>query len=275
MAENKPFQVRKIVIDFPKFENKKSTEPTSVAKENNKTKKGSLTPIKTEDISINEINVENTERKNSSQTKSKQKTDPATDSEELLLELLSPNKSIDLKIKEMIEEMPKAYSIILLLPRAQHELRYLRLAKYFADNKLPGIYLTLNKGISEILNLMHAQNINTDKITFIDAVTRMSDGVEVENDKFIYLESPDDMTELNRESDNAISAMKKGEGFFIIDSVTTLLVYNKAVIVEKFLHRLSQKIKNSELQGIFLAADSTDKETLDTISQFCDDVKSF
>lgn len=215
--------------------------------------------------------------KNADETKitgSKIKDFDKSDSNELVLDLLSPNRSIDMKVNEVFEDLPKSFALILVLPRAQHELRYLRLVKYFTDKNLPGIYITLNKSTSELLEEMKPQGIKIEKIIFIDSVTKMADGAEIKSDNISYLESPDDITELNFECEHAINRLKKGEGFVIVDSITTLLVYNKAATVEKFIHTLSQKVKNLGLQGIFFAAESTDKETLDTISQFCDDIRN-
>ena len=196
------------------------------------------------------------------------------DSGELVLDLLSPNRSIDMKVMEVFDGLPPAFTVILVLPRAQHELRYLRLVKYFTDRGVPGVYVTLNKSTAELLGEMKPQGIKTDKIYFVDAVTKIADGVETDEGNISYLESPEEITELNFESEHAINNLAKGKGFVIVDSITTLLVYNKTATVEKFIHALSQKIKNQGLQGVLFAAESTDKETLDTIAQFCDDIRN-
>ena len=193
--------------------------------------------------------------------------------DEIVLDMLSPNKSIDLKVEEALIGLPDAFAIILVLPRAQHELRYLRLVKHFTEKGILGVYITMNKSARELIEEMKAQGISTDKLIFIDAVTKMVDGKEVSGKNFSYIEGPDEITELNFEAEHALNRLKKGNGFVIIDSITTLLVYNKHVVVEKFIHTLSQKIKNLGLQGIFFAAESTEQETLDTIAQFCDDIR--
>ncbi len=181
---------------------------------------------------------------------------------------------IDLKVKEIFGSLQQTFSVILVLPRAQHELKYIRIMKYFVDKGLPGVYVTVNKSANELNEELKFQKIPTDNIYFVDAVTQMVNGKEIESDKISYLDSPSDMIELSLEVGKALDKIGEKNGFVIVDSITTLLIYNKDVIIEKFLHTLSQKIKEQKLQGIFLAAESTNKDALDTISQFCDDVQN-
>jgi KaiC/GvpD/RAD55 family RecA-like ATPase len=195
-----------------------------------------------------------------------------TISDESFMEYLKPNHSIDLKIKEIVDDLPESYAIVIILPGEKHELRYLRLLNHFVEQGIGGIYVTLNNSTHELLEEMRRQKIESKNIVFIDAVTKMIEGQELSGNSYTYLESPSDLVELGVEIEHAMSSLK-GKGFVIIDSITTLLMYNKEVSVEKFLHSLSQKIKDLDLQGIFLAAESTNKDAIDTISQFCDDVK--
>ena len=200
---------------------------------------------------------------------------PATEDsspDESYMEYLRPNHSIDLKIKEIVEDLPESYTIVIILPGEKHELRYLRLLNHFVEQGMGGVYVTLNNSTHELLEEMRRQKIESNKIVFVDAVTKMIEGQELSGNAYNYLESPSDLIELGVEIEHAMTDLK-GKGFVIIDSITTLLMYNKEVSVEKFLHALSQKIKDLELQGIFLAAESTNKEAIDTIAQFCDDIK--
>jgi hypothetical protein len=193
--------------------------------------------------------------------------------EDVVFDLLSPEKSIDLRVKEVFGTLPESFSIILIIPRNQHELRYIRLLKHFTAQGFDGVYITVNKSTNELLEEMHENGVESNKIVFVDAVTRMIDGEELKGKNFNYTESPDNILELSVEAEHALSSIQSKKVFVIVDSITTLLVYNKDVSVEKFLHTLSQKIREKKFQGIFFAAESTKKEMLDIISQFCDDVK--
>jgi len=191
-----------------------------------------------------------------------------------VFDLLSPSRNIDLKVKEIFGSLRQTFNVILVLPRIQQELKYLRIIKYFVDKGLPGVYVTVNKSTSELTEELRLQNINTENIIFVDAVTQMINGREIESDNISYLDGPSDLIELSLEVGKALDKIGKKNGFVVIDSITTLLIYNKDVVIEKFLHTLSQKIKEQKLQGVYFAAESTNKDVLDTISQFCDDIQN-
>ncbi|MCX6803825.1 MAG: hypothetical protein NTY48_04625 [Candidatus Diapherotrites archaeon] len=196
------------------------------------------------------------------------------DLDNIVLDLLSPDRVIDLKIKSVFEVLPQTFVIILILPRTQQEQRDMRLMKYFLDKGLKGIYISLNKSSNELTQEMKRKGVDSSKIFFIDAITSMIDGKKAIGENFSYLESPNNLVELSVELDHAIESLGDAKGFVILDSITTLVMYNKDVAVEKFLHSLTQKIRDHELKGILFAAESTNNDILDTLSQFCDDTKN-
>jgi archaellum biogenesis ATPase FlaH len=57
----------------------------------------------------------------------------------------------------------------------------------------------------------------------------------------------------------------------VFDSVSTLLLYNKAESVERFVHNLAGKIRNLQTIAILLMVHlEEEKDTIRVISQFCD-----
>jgi len=197
------------------------------------------------------------------------------ESEELeIMELLSPKRHIDLKIEEALDEFAKPFSAILLMPKDQYEMRYARLVKHFLDTGAKGICVTVNKSSYDLDKVLARESIPRENITYVDAVTEMIDSIKLKGKQAVYLASPSDLVDLSIAIEKAVKKLGNEKKFVIVDSLTTLLVYNNEVSVEKFTHSLSQKIGEWEIQGVFLATDSTSKEFIDTLSQFCDKVSS-
>ena len=133
-----------------------------------------------------------------------------------------------------------------------------------------GIYVTVNKESSDLIEEMKELEIDTDNILFIDAVTEMV-SEEVNTKKNVELvSSPNDLVELNVLIEQAIT--KKEGGFLIFDSLTTLEVYNDEKSVEKFAHSLSQETKNSSINDVFLIMKHSKEELIETIAQFFDKI---
>lgn len=191
-----------------------------------------------------------------------------------IMELLSPKRHIDLKIQEALDSFDKPFSAILLMPKDQYEMRYARLVNHFLGFGAKGICVTVNKSSFDLDKVLEREGIPRENLTYIDAVTQMIDSVKLKGKQSVYLESPGDLVELSMAIEKAIKKLGHDKKFIIVDSLTTLLVYNTEVSVEKFTHSLSQKIGEWEIQGIFLATDSTSKQFIDTLSQFCDKVSS-
>jgi len=191
-----------------------------------------------------------------------------------IMELLSPKRHIDLKIEEALDGFDKPFSAILLMPKDQYELRYARLVKHFLNNGEKGVCVTVNKSSFDLDKVLDREGIERENLVYVDAVTEMIDSVKLKGKQAVYLESPSDLVDLSIAIEKAVKKLGIGKKFVIVDSLTTLLVYNNEESVEKFTHALSQKIGDWEIQGIFLATDSTSKEFIDTLSQFCDKVSS-
>lgn len=195
-------------------------------------------------------------------------------SEKELFEMLSPKREIDLKIKKTFEEsdLPERFSIILVESLADYVLINPRLVKYFLERKIRGVYVTVNKGLAALIETLESEGIQTDSVEFIDVITRMAGNPEVNGKNFHYIDSPKDLVALSVTLEKVIRKLGGGKKFIVIDSLTTLLVYNREGVVEKFVHSLSGKIKSWNAQGVFILMDSTREEVANTLAQFCDKV---
>ena len=66
--------------------------------------------------------------------------------------------------------------------------------------------------------------------------------------------------------------MQPEKSFLIIDSISTLLVYNAEKTVEKFVHGLGEKMKEVGFKNVFTIRSKTKPEIMDVLIQFSDKV---
>jgi len=133
-----------------------------------------------------------------------------------------------------------------------------------------GIYVTVNKESSELVDEMKEEGIDTSKIKFIDAVSEMVDDEADEPENISFVSSPNELVELEIAISDAIEELNGG--FLIFDSLTTLGVYNDEKRVEKFVHSLSQKTKSSKINDVFLIMKHSKEEFIETVAQFFDNI---
>ncbi len=192
-----------------------------------------------------------------------------------LMKLLDPKRKLDVLVTKTFELLPKGFCIILVENMSNYNTINTRVAKYFVDKGMHGIYVTVNKNIDELVNALEQEKVNIEGIQFIDTVTKMASDNEREGPNFYYLDSPKDMLGLSVTVEKAMAAVKSKEKFLILDSLTTLLVYNKEGSVDKFVHSLASKVKAWNANGVFILMDTADKQTISTLAQFCDEVVKF
>ena len=137
------------------------------------------------------------------------------------------------------------------------------------EKKFNGIYISLNEMSKALMSKLGTNNINVSKLHFIDCVSEKADiGLR---DNVTIVSGPKALSEISL----AITELNyNGKyDFIFLDSVSTMLVYNKAETTEKFVHYLTSKMRSLNLIGIILAVEEENsKKIVPVISQFSDRV---
>tara|TARA_Y100000310_G_C20699005_1_gene827938 strand:- start:5626 stop:6339 length:714 start_codon:yes stop_codon:yes gene_type:complete len=193
-------------------------------------------------------------------------------SEKELIAMLSPKRGIDLKIRRTFSELPDKCTVLFIEKLSEYGILNIGLAKYFLSKGMDGVYITVNKNLANLIEKFNNEGVDISKLTFIDTITLLSGGEKLAGANFQYIGSPKDLVELSVELENAVKKLGDKNKFVIIDSLSTLLVYNKETSIEKFVHALAAKIRSWNAQGVFILVESTNKEVINTLSQFCDKV---
>ncbi len=119
----------------------------------------------------------------------------------------------------------------------------------FLPNK--AIVLTLNKTAKNLKEQLQQYNFNTNKVTFIDTVSKKIDSpFEIENT--IYLPILE-LSELTEELQKVINKMPFGPKFLFIDSVQDFMHHTSEDRVMKFIDFLSRRLGVLNTKIIFLA----------------------
>jgi len=145
------------------------------------------------------------------------------------------------------------------------------LKRFVGDKNFEVIYLSLNKPREHLLPMFKKYDLDETKIFFVDAVN--TGRTEEKPENCILVGSPMDLTGLGI---GFVTALKKTEGkkrFVYLDSLSTMLIYNKIESVEKFAHFLSAQLQRMRINGtMVLIRDHSDKDLLKPLSFFVDKV---
>lgn len=220
-----------------------------------------------------------------------------------LFELLLPEHQFDIALQTVISGLSEKFVLLVVEKNPETAQAGLQLLKTLAKN-FSGVFVSINRPAIEASDFLELKKIDSIKIAFVDCISTVSGLKQSGSKNFFYSDSPKNLMELSLSIDYAIGfvlgknvsgsavvenielpslkpvqagnfgkpeqpAMDSGKNFFIIvDSLSTLLVYNDEKLVEKFAHRLSGKARLLNAKAVFLI--NPGKKLIQTISSFCD-----
>ena len=174
------------------------------------------------------------------------------------------SKIFDKEVKSL-----KDYILLITVDAKNYQKAVVDVVKSLVtDQRIPGIYVTLNKPFDIMQRILANNNIDTRLIIFIDVASR-TEAKKVEN--CLYIGSPEKLSDMSVAMDQAVKALPTDEKFLIFDSVNTLGIFNKPETVARFVHFLTAKMREWKVKGIIITLEKeTNSALLDEITQFSD-----
>jgi KaiC/GvpD/RAD55 family RecA-like ATPase len=165
----------------------------------------------------------------------------------------------------------KEYIALATVDAKSYNKTNLLLVKHLTnDEKVPGVYVTLNKPFETMKKEFERVGVDTKLIIFIDAVTKTSGGKTEKTKNCLFIGNPENLTDISMAMDQAVRALPGNNRFLFFDSLSTLLMYNRVETVAKFVHFLAGKMRVWKVRGIIISLEKTDKDLIEQLSQFCD-----
>jgi hypothetical protein len=172
-------------------------------------------------------------------------------------------------IVQALQELDNPIVLTLIDPMRYQEAVF-GVLKYFASKSSRGVYVTLNKPFSVLTKNFEKAGIPSNSLFFVDGVTNVS-AVEEASDH-ACLGSGIDLSNLCIGISRAVGQLKD-EKFLLLDSLSTLLIYNESRAVSKFAHLLTEKMRRWNTQGSLLTVEmNAEKDVVSQLAPFCDKV---
>lgn len=151
----------------------------------------------------------------------------------------------------------------------------LGILKYFVNKKKAScVYVTVAKPYKAIINILTANKINTKEIMFIDCITALSLGGDMQRAGNCIFCKPESLTNLSIALVNALKGLsQENERILVLDTLSTLMLYNQAKSISQFMHLLTFNLREMGVRSIvFTLEEDSDKAMISQITQFCDKV---
>jgi KaiC/GvpD/RAD55 family RecA-like ATPase len=160
--------------------------------------------------------------------------------------------------------------VLALIDPVRYQDSVVELLRYFEAKTPRGIYVSLNKPFAVLTKAFDKAGLSTQSLFFVDAITNVP-SIE-EGSTAACLGSGVDLSNLCIGISKAVSRFSE-EKFLLLDSLSTLLIYNDARAVAKFAHLLTEKMRRWGTSGSLLTVEmNTERDIVSQLAPFCDKV---
>lgn len=149
-----------------------------------------------------------------------------------------------------------------------------RALKCLTENGKIGIIVSASRPYSSLLDLYKKYNINSRNLMIIDAITHnqglKTDVIGIDN--IFFVENVRSLTTISIMIRECIRKITKSK-FVFIDSITSMLIYNKPDIYMRFLHGALSEMRNESVGGILIFVENEgDEKFKSQLKTICDKV---
>lgn len=191
-------------------------------------------------------------------------------SDDQLTELLRPGKEFENNLFGMLQTLSPGSINLLVVKLHDYSSAAHALLSYYHAQKMPGVYVSVNKPTQDILKGFSVPLAQTQ---FVDAITALTGKGTEDTQQITFIDSPLALVELNLAISDRMKSVVSNQKFLILDSISTLLVYNTPQSVEKFCHTVIAKNRSENVVGLLLMIESEDHhDVVETLAQFVDRV---
>lgn len=189
-----------------------------------------------------------------------------------LISYIERGGSLGFELKKKLEALPQKYVVLLVTKEDKYNLLIANLLKNFMESGMNGIFVTMNKSGNSLIEMLKEHGVDCSSLFIVDVISKGESEKELPVKNISFVDSPQDLTEIQTEINEFVEKLPSGERFFILDSLSTMLIYNAEKTVERFAHRLSEMLRSQGFQSVFIIMDETRPEVINVLSQFCDKV---
>jgi len=176
---------------------------------------------------------------------------------------------IGITIRQELDPLDNFVCLSLVAPQNHEQANY-AFAKYMTERGAQGLYVTTNNPYQFLKKKLVQNGVQTDRLYFIDGISQPANPGATAD--CIYLDHLENLTTLGILINHILSTAA-GQKFLIIDSFSTLLLYNAANSLAKFAHFLTARMKSWGVCGIYISLKGqSDPLLISHLNQICDKV---
>jgi archaellum biogenesis ATPase FlaH len=140
-----------------------------------------------------------------------------------------------------------------------------------------GVYITISRPSDSIIDTLDAKGVPSENVFFVDCISQMSGklaGIKREN--VTYVDNPSSLEEISMFLERLLVKIKGDGKFIVLDSLSSLLIYNSDKSVREFAHFIINRARMQNITAVILSIEKKEAEDLvKTLAPMCDSELKF
>lgn len=155
-------------------------------------------------------------------------------------------------------------AIVLISGRAEGHMRMVLALLAIALNEKGegGIYVSVSRPYRYIHSNLEKNDIELANIYAIDCVSQMAGKVGEKLESVAYVENPSSLEEISMYVDRLLAKISVEQKFILLDSLSSILIYNNPKSVKEFTHFIINKMRLEGIGGFILTQDKKEAQDL-------------
>lgn len=171
--------------------------------------------------------------------------------------------------QEILKKITQNQNTVLVYKGQNYQYEIINIHQALSTVFQNTLTITINYPTTTLIKKLQQKGINTNNYHFIDAVTTKGT-TSKETKQTTYISSPTALTELAIAINKTIQTTKPQ--LMILDNISTMIMYNKAVVVAKFLHSIMTKIRKTDTKAIYPILKKDMEGTMLELQMFADTI---
>ncbi|MFC2153894.1 hypothetical protein ACFLRC_00235 [Candidatus Altiarchaeota archaeon] len=167
------------------------------------------------------------------------------------------------RLKEEMKDLGDD-AIVLISSRAEGHMRMVlaALAILLNERIQGGIYISVSRPFRYIMNSLEENNIELSHLMAIDCVSQMTGKAGEKKENIVYVENPSSLEEISMYIDRLLVKIENPKKFILLDSLSSILIYNNAKSVKEFTHFMINKMRLEGMGGVILSIEKKEAQDL-------------
>ncbi|MDD5111448.1 MAG: ATPase domain-containing protein [Candidatus Altiarchaeota archaeon] len=175
------------------------------------------------------------------------------------------------KLKSEMSDIKDTSILFVSMESQQHTDAVSGLLKLLVTERgMSCLYISMSDPYDKSKAAMDRAGVDEKRVYFIDCISHMAGKVDNKTCNAVFIENPTSLEEVKLYIDKVMATLSAPK-LIILDSLSSLLIYNNERTVEKFTHTLINKIRIEGAGGVIISIKQKESEALSkTLVPMCD-----